>query len=289
MPFYRYRVVDVFSEEPLAGNPLAVFPDARGLDQRTMQKIAAEFNLSETAFVLPPASEQFAATVRIFTPKKEMLFAGHPTVGASFVLIDEGAVAAACSEFTLDEKIGPVMVRVERNPRLLIWLRTPPIQDGARFEQDRCAQALGLRRAELLDVTPQLLGAGNPTLFIGLASKESIDRASLDLGSARQLRGSAEQPFCVFIFALTADGVYSRMFAPELGVAEDPATGSATGPLAAYLLRNGLISRTEFTSEQGTKMGRRSLLRVRMPGSGACDGIEVGGAVTPLMKGTLTL
>ncbi|MBC8167197.1 MAG: PhzF family phenazine biosynthesis protein, partial [Bryobacteraceae bacterium] len=141
---YRYRVVDVFTESPLEGNPLAVFPDAQGLGEHTMQRIAKELNLSETVFILPSSREGCVARVRIFTPALEMLFAGHPTVGASYVLLDEGVVPADTGHFCLDEQIGAVPVRVDKSERSLIWLTTPPIVFGAQYPREACIEALGL-------------------------------------------------------------------------------------------------------------------------------------------------
>jgi trans-2,3-dihydro-3-hydroxyanthranilate isomerase len=114
---HRYRVVDVFTEHSLEGNPLAVFPDSTGIDDRTMQRIARELNLSETVFVVPATRPGCAMGLRIFTPTREMLFAGHPTVGGSFVLLDEGIVPKDSDTFVLDEKIGPVPIRVEKGAR----------------------------------------------------------------------------------------------------------------------------------------------------------------------------
>jgi trans-2,3-dihydro-3-hydroxyanthranilate isomerase len=279
---YRYRVVDVFTETALEGNALAVFPDASGLDGGTMQKIARELNLSETTFVLPPSLADCAANVRIFTPTKEMIFAGHPTVGTAFVLADEGRVPAGCTRFSLEEKVGAVPV--QRDERGRFWLTTPAIKDGPSFDPSLCAEVLGLAPADLLDLPPQLLSAGNPTLFVALRDKGVVDRASLDMSGARKLRAE-QQGFCVFVFTPTAEGAYSRMFAPELGMVEDPATGSSTGPLAVYMMRHGLAARgagTQFHSEQGTRMGRKSILYVHVRGEAGCDGIDVGGYVTPL-------
>jgi trans-2,3-dihydro-3-hydroxyanthranilate isomerase len=290
---YRYRVVDVFTSQPLEGNPLAVFPDARGMSDDTMQRVAQELNLSETAFVLPATSNDAAARVRIFTPTREMLFAGHPTIGTSWVLLDEGIVPRDASAFVLEELIGPVPVRVETtNGQPMIWLRTPPIRDGAMGDRVRCAQLLGLETGDLLEVTPQLLSAGNPTFFIALRDKAAVDRASIDSAGVAELRGTENSAMCVFVFTPTPEGAYSRMFAQEYGIIEDPATGSSTGPLAAYMLRHGLAPRadgTHFVSEQGTQMRRRSLLHVLIHGDGGKDGIEVGGHVTPLTVATMSL
>ncbi len=127
---YRYRVVDVFTTQPLEGNALAVFPDSSGIDDVTMQRIARELNLSETTFVAPATRPDCAAQVRIFTPAREMVFAGHPTVGTSFVLLEEGMVPRNSERFALEEKIGAVPIRVEAGERPLIWLSTPPIRYG---------------------------------------------------------------------------------------------------------------------------------------------------------------
>jgi trans-2,3-dihydro-3-hydroxyanthranilate isomerase len=294
---YRYRVVDVFTEHPLEGNALAVFPDASALDATTMQRIARELNLAETAFVLPPTRNDCVARVRIFTPAKEMLFAGHPTIGTAFVLLDEGLAAGRNGrpgegDFLLEENIGPVPVRVETGARPMLWLRTPSIEVGRCYDPALCANVLGLTPKDLLDIAPQRLNAGNPTIFVALRDRSAVDRAWLDLTGMRQLRGADAELACVFVFTPTAQGAYSRMFAPEYGVAEDPATGSSTGPLAAFMMRHGLIANSDGTrllSEQGTKMGRRSLLHVFVHGASGADGIEVGGHVTPLVTATMRL
>lgn len=288
----RYRVVDVFTDKPLEGNPLAVFPDASGLDGETMQRIARELNLSETTFVVPATRADCAAKVRIFTPSKEMVFAGHPTVGTSYVLLDEDVIPRGTSSFQLEELVGPVPVRVDAGENPLIWLRTPPIHTGPEFEREVCARALGLNTADLLEISPQLLSAGNPTVFIALKDKAAVDRAWLDVQGSAVFRQGFPEPLCVFIFTPTPEGAYSRMFAPEYGIIEDPATGSSTGPLAAYMMRHGLVSSTagtRFVSEQGTRMQRRSLLHVLIHGEGGKDGIEVGGHVAPIVEATMRL
>jgi trans-2,3-dihydro-3-hydroxyanthranilate isomerase len=283
-------VVDVFTRVALEGNPLAVFPDATGIDEVTMQKIAKEMNLSETTFVVPPTRPGCVARVRIFTPTREMIFAGHPTVGTAFVLLDEAVVPKGTDRFVLDEKVGPVPIRVEPGDRPLVWLTTPPITFGALFDRAACAQALGLDAGDLLDLTPQLVTAGNPNIYIPLKDKAAVDRAWVDLAGMRTIKKGVDEAICVFVFTPTQDGAYSRMFAPEHGVAEDAATGSATGPLAAYMMRHKLVSGasgTRFFSEQGTKMGRRSILYVDIRGEQGSDGIDVGGYVTPVADAML--
>lgn len=323
---YRYAVVDVFTRIPLEGNPLAVFPDARGLDGATMQRIARELNLSETTFVLPSTRAACAARVRIFTPTMEMRFAGHPTIGTSDVLLREGTVPRDAEHFALEELVGDVPIRVERRrpdaalavaraderggdtgggerrgetgggelvEPPMIWLTTPPIEFGRTYERAACAEALGLEPDDLLgDVPPQLVSAGNPTVFIALRDTAAVDRAWIELSGVRALHGSTAGAVCFFVFTPTPEGAYSRMFAPEHGVSEDPATGSATGPLAAYMMRHALAPAADgarFVSEQGTKMGRRSFLHVFVHGQNGRDGIEVGGTCVKLAEATLTL
>ncbi len=289
---FRYRVVDVFTEHPLEGNALAVFPDASGLDDSTMRKIAKELNLSETTFVNPSTREDCVANVRIFTPTRELIFAGHPTIGTSFVLLDEGIAPANSERFALEEKVGPVAIRVDSGERPLIWLTTPPISHGRTFDRELCARALGLEPNDLLGIAPQILSAGNPTIFIAVKDKGAVDSAWLDLQGMTTLKAGLQEPACVFVFAPTPGGAYSRMFAPEYGIVEDPATGSSTGPLAAFMLRHGLVAGAagaRFVSEQGTKMGRRSILHIQLHGEHGVDGIEVGGYVSPLAEATMRL
>ena len=290
----RYRVVDVFTSTPLEGNPLAVFPDAAGLDPSAMQKIARELNLSETTFVVPPTRPDCAARIRIFTPFREMVFAGHPTIGTAFVLLDEQKVQTTDNRFSLQEEVGPVPVRVDpesssgESPK--IWLTTPPIQFGRKYDPLACALALTLDVSDVLpDVEPQWASAGSPKIFIPLRDQAAVDRAVLDPAGFAKLKSPENAPVCIFLFTPTTMGAYSRMFAPDHGIAEDPATGSATGPLAAYMMQNNLIrceNKREFISEQGTKMGRRSILYIRILNE---NEIEVGGHVAPLVEATMTL
>ncbi|MBD5605836.1 MAG: PhzF family phenazine biosynthesis protein [Candidatus Eremiobacteraeota bacterium] len=289
---YAYDIVDVFTSEPLQGNALAVFPDARGLDGDTMQSVAREFNLAETAFVLPPERADHAARVRIFTPTMEMRFAGHPTIGTSFVMRERGLVARDADRFVLGEGIGDVPIRVERGTPDILWLTTPPISFGATFPREVCAEALGLAPDDLLDIEPQLVRAGNPNVYIAVRDADAVDRAWIDLAGVRALHGGSSSADCIFVFTPTASGAYSRMFAPEHGVVEDAATGSATGPLAAFMMRHGLAPSadgTRFTSEQGAKMKRRSFLHVNVRGAHGSEGIEVGGSSVRVASGEMLL
>ena len=290
----HYEVVDVFTKAPLEGNPLAVFTDAGNLDGAAMQRIAKELNLAETAFILPATRKDCDVRVRIFTPAKEMVFAGHPTVGSAFVARKNGFVDNDAMQFVLEEIVGPVPIRVENASGPMFWLRTPPISKGRRFDRAASARSVGLSQDDLLEDAPcERWSAGNPTLYIAVRDKAAVDRAAADTAKLRALYAQESEPVCTFVFAPVPEGAYSRMFAPDLGVPEDPATGSATGPLAAFMIEYGLAPSTangaRFTSEQGTKMGRRSELHVCLIGERGKDGIEVGGYVAPIIQATMTL
>ncbi len=286
----RYRVVDVFTEVPLEGNPLAVFYEGVQLEAPLMQRIARELNLSETAFLLPATRSDCAARARIFTPARELRFVGHPTIGSAYVARQNGIVSPDAGRFALEEGVGPVSIRVEEQR---LWLATPPIERVGECDRAACARVLDVREWDLLpEIPPHVYSAGNPHLFVAVTDRETVDRASLDTAAFAALEEAVGESIAVFVFTPTKEGAYSRMFAPELGVVEDPATGSATGPLALYMMEHGLCSTsdgTTFVSEQGTKMGRRSLLYVHIRGERGRDGIEVGGSVAPIIDAVMTL
>jgi trans-2,3-dihydro-3-hydroxyanthranilate isomerase len=289
---YRYRVVDVFTDTPLEGNPLAVFPDGRGIDPARMQQIARELNLSETVFVLPADDASCARRARIFTPGSELPFAGHPTIGTAYVMVDEKIVATGTTAFCLQEGVGPIAVRLEPSATFMAWLTTPAIVFGETFERAAFARALGLHEEDLCpDVPVQAVSAGVPGVFVAVREPALVDRVELDLAALRVAHGgSAGHP--TFVFSPRGSGAYSRMLAPGFGISEDPATGGLTGPLAAFMMRYGLVSHadgTRFVSEQGVKMGRRSLLHVWVHGAQGSAGIEVGGSVAPLAEGQMML
>jgi trans-2,3-dihydro-3-hydroxyanthranilate isomerase len=174
---YRYRVVDVFSRTTLEGNPAAVFPEAEGLDDRTMLAIARELNLSETVFILPSKLSDCVAKFRIFTPTVEMLFAGHPTLGAASVLIEERSQQMGNS-FSVELPVGPVPIRIEQETSLL-WLTTPSVQTGDTYDRRLAALSVNLVVEDLLpDCTPQLLSAGNANIYIPVRNTATVDRAT---------------------------------------------------------------------------------------------------------------
>ena len=283
----QIRIVDVFTEKPLAGNQLAVVLDGRDMSIEQMQRIAREMNFSETTFVLPPDDPSHAARVRIFTPAVELPFAGHPTIGTAWVLADEGLAKGA--EFALEEKVGPVTVR--RDGRL-VWMTHPPLRYDRVFAHKQVAAAIGVPADRIVaDVPAQIASTGNPFLFVALRDAAAVDSASADPARVRALlQGSGAHG--VFLFAVTGPGrLYSRMFAVD--IPEDPATGSASGPLGAFAVRYGLVERAptvSIVSEQGTKMGRQSFVHIELTYGDSPDvpeRIEVGGGVMPVLRGEL--
>lgn len=298
---YRFVQVDVFTDRVFGGNPLAVFLDARGLDDALMQQIAREMNLSETVFLFPPSRPDYAAALRIFTPACEVPFAGHPTVGTAWVLAAHGLGPSGASRFVLEERIGPVPVELEGDPGRpdFIWMTHQEASfDPALDEREAMAGALGLAEADLLPGAPIQAGStGSKFLFVPLCDRAAVDRAVLDV--RRMLAVMGDRPrLGIFVFAPDPDPgagrVYSRMFAPHTsGVPEDPATGSASGPLGAYLVRHGLVKKAgevTIVSEQGTRMGRQSFVHIRLAMQGdAITGIRVGGRAVPVLEGELRL
>jgi trans-2,3-dihydro-3-hydroxyanthranilate isomerase len=294
---YRVLQVDVFTEEILTGNYLAVVLDAAGLTDGEMQAIAREMNLSETTFVLAPTRADCAARVRIFTPSRELAFAGHPTVGTAWVLAHEGRVPRGATRFFLEEGIGPVEVELEGDPASpkFLWMRHRDAAFGpARQDRAAVARALGLTERDLLaDVPIEPGSTGNEFLYVPLRDAATVDRVAVDPRALADVAG----PDSVGVFVLAPDRgtprVYSRMFAPHNGIAEDPATGSASGALGAYLVRHGLVPAAgdvRIISEQGTKMGRRSLVHIRLRmRDGRPTDIAIGGSVVPVLDGRLRL
>ena len=294
------RWVDVFTERRFAGNPLAVVLAADGLSTEQMQAVAHETNLSETTFVLPPQTSGHAARVRIFTPHSELPFAGHPTIGTSWVLLAEGLVSADAPTLTLEEGVGPVPVRVERNgTRLVLWMTHPPVKLGAVIEERAAvAAALGITVDKLHpDIPLQQASTGLAFLYVALKDAAAVDAAaSRGEALASVLDAHGRPP--VFLFAATGGNrLYSRMFGPhsDTHVVEDPATGSASGPLGAFAVRYGLIPRAAevaIISEQGTKMGRQSFVQIKLAYPAADElpnRIEVGGSVVPVMTAELVV
>ena len=293
--------VDVFTERVFGGNPLAVVFEGAGLSDAEMQAIAREMNCSETTFLLPPTRPDCEARVRIFTPARELPFAGHPTIGTAWVLATEELLPPNTHRFNLEEGIGPVEVTLEGEPTQpsLLWMRHGEARFGPELTRRAgFAKALGLAESDLLAGAPICTGStGNAFLYIPLRDRQVVDRARLDVPALLAVQGEGPN-VGVFVFAPDPDPkagrVYSRMFAPHTsGIPEDPATGSASGPLGAYLVERGLVTpaeTVEIVSEQGTHMGRPSFIRIRVGMvAGRVSEILVGGSVVPVIEGRLRL
>jgi trans-2,3-dihydro-3-hydroxyanthranilate isomerase len=300
---YRFVTADVFTDQPFGGNPLAVLPDARGLDGAVMQKIAREFNLSETVFVLPPDAPAHTRRLRIFTPTTEVPFAGHPTVGTALVLARLGEVPlqGAITRIVFEEGAGPVPVTITaRHGHATFAQLSAPQAPELLAERPAAlvASALSLTPSELVTEQglPRVVSCGLPFLLVRLASRQALARARLNRSVwERQLAGSPAAH--VFLFTTTdeengADGyaVQARMFAPGSGVDEDPATGSAAAALGGWLgitapLADGTI---RCVIAQGLEMGRPSRLEVEVDKrAGAIAAVRVGGAAVLVSEGAI--
>jgi trans-2,3-dihydro-3-hydroxyanthranilate isomerase len=279
-----FRLVDVFTDRPLAGNQLCVVPDpevVRGLSAETMQSIALEIGFSETTFVTSAGGSRYS--MRIFTPGMELPFAGHPTLGTAFVLVSQGRVA---SPVTQEVAAGEFQVEVNPVGRSARMRQRPP-QFGPPVEDlGAVAAAAGLRREELnLELRPAVVSTGLPHLIVAAADENAVARARPDEAALGEvLRGGGADGF--YLFALSAEGrAKARMFAPDVGVSEDPATGSAAGPLGAYLAREGLLSLGRLTISQGEELGRPSTLLVEVEPDGETWRVSVGGGVHVVGEG----
>jgi trans-2,3-dihydro-3-hydroxyanthranilate isomerase len=276
---HRYVVVDVFTDEPLAGNQLAVFTDAREIPEEQLQRLARELNLSETTFVYPPGADGHVR-MRIFTPATELPFAGHPTLGTAFVL----AGPLQLVEIRIETAGGTVPVTLEREGARIVFGRmAQPLPTVAPFEQaDELLAALGVES----QLPVELYDNGVPHVYVACRSEDEVVAIEPDL-----LRIKALGAYGINCFAGAGTRWKTRVFGPGLGVEEDPATGSAAGPLAYHLARHGRIAfGDEIEISQGAEIGRPSTLYARAEGSAdAVERIEVGGSAVVVARGELQL
>jgi trans-2,3-dihydro-3-hydroxyanthranilate isomerase len=280
MPIVRYVLVDVFTDRPFAGNQLAVFTDARALDAATMQALAREMNFSESTFVLP-AEQGGHARIRIFTPVREIPFAGHPTLGTAIVL----GLSTGLDGIRLETGSGIVPLRFEREGGgvSFAWM-SQPLPRSIPFDQGPALlEALGVTRS---DLPIQAYDNGLQHAYVNLPTPEAVAALKPDQKRLLEL-----PPFGFNVFAGAGKRWKTRMFAPGHGVAEDPATGSAAGPLAVHLARHGRIAwGDEIVIEQGTELGRPSRLHARASGSAeGATAVEVGGAAVVMGRGEFNI
>ncbi len=299
----RFYTCDVFTDTIFGGNQLAVIPEAEGLDDRTMQNIAKEFNFSETTFVLPPSRPDCDVRVRIFTPARELPFAGHPTVGTAHILAATGRIAlnGDLTRVVFEEGVGPVPVEIEARGGQPVFASlgaarslefgpgTPPAA--------KLAPILGLREGDIGcgPYEPAAASLGVPFLLVPLRDADAVSRAALQMDHWRTIADAWAAD--LYLYSIEIPGgdsgsVRARMFGPSVGVAEDPATGSAALTLCAFLAH--LDGRSDFSTErwitQGVEMGRPSRLRIRASASGGkVRSLEVGGSTVPVSSGELLL
>jgi trans-2,3-dihydro-3-hydroxyanthranilate isomerase len=275
----RYVVADVFTDTALTGNQLAVFTDGRDVDEATMQKLAKEMNFSETVFVLPP-EQGGHARIRIFTPVQELPFAGHPVLGSAFVL----GGPLQLGEIKLETGSGVVPIALEREGARIVfgWMQQPIPEFEPFAGAEALQELLGVRSR--LPVEKYHLGPGH--LYLELGSREEVAALRPDFGALEKLT-----PVCVNCFAGSGTQWKTRMFAPGSGVAEDPATGSAAGPLAIHLARHGRIQfGDEIEISQGDEIGRPSKLYARVQGTAEdIQQVEVGGSTVIVARGEFSL
>jgi trans-2,3-dihydro-3-hydroxyanthranilate isomerase len=296
MLFLQY---DVFTDEALTGNQLAVFLDGRGLSTERMQAIAREMNFSESTFILPAEAAETDVRMRIFTPGNELPMAGHPTIGSTFALAHTGTIGAGSSRFVFGLGVGPVPVDLEWDGDRLrfAWMtQSKPVFGPAFDARDAVAAAIGLGSADLApDLQIQQVSTGLPFLFVPLRSRDAVDRASGDASAHRRLMSSIGVDLGIFLFAVLPSGspetAYSRMFAPAFGIVEDPATGSASGALGCYLVRHTLVTgddSMQMVSLQGVAMGRPSRIYISIDSRGDdIVSVKVGGTAVLVARGEL--
>ncbi len=296
MESYPFVLVDVFTDAPLAGNPLAVVFEAEGLDAARMQALAREFNLSETTFVLPPRSSEATRRLRCFSPAAEVFGAGHNALGAWWAILDRGDVPVPEGETTvwqeLGERILPVAVtRVSGRLRRVAMTQAPPRVGPGVPDLGGLARALSLDRdaLEVEGLEPQVVSTGASHLLVPARGLADLARVRVD---ARELAALAKPLGCegCYLFCLEtrepSSVAHARGFFPGIGIDEDPATGSAAGPLALYLVARGRAQEGEWlTIEQGDEIQRPSRIEARV----TAERVEVAGRCAILAEGTVRL
>ena len=298
---YRYLQLDVFTDHLFGGNQLAVFLDGRGLSGDTMQAVAREMNFSETTFILPAERPDTDVRMRIFTPGAEMPIAGHPTIGSTFALARAGVIAPGRERFVFGLGAGPTAVALTwRDADLgFAWMTQPlPEFRPPIANPGLAASALSLREDDVAgtNLPVQVVSCGVAFLFVPVSTRSAVDRAAMNPQAYAELMRSAQAEVNGAFFFTAEQGhpsatVYSRMFAPDVGIAEDPATGIASGPLGCYLVRHHVVAPDRagaMLSLQGVKMGRPSQVHMSIGVTGGeISSVRVGGEAVLAGEGTL--
>jgi trans-2,3-dihydro-3-hydroxyanthranilate isomerase len=300
MTTLRYLHLDVFTDRPFEGNQLAVFPEPGGISVEIMQTIAREMNFSESTFIFPPARGG-DVRMRIFTPGTELPIAGHPTIGSAFALAIEGVIARGRPEFVFELGVGPTPVSLEWDAKGLsfAWMQQPlPEFGGTVDDRSSLAAALGIEPADLAPGPPaQMVSCGVPFLFVPIATQAAVDSVAVDRKAlARSCRDAKLPELPVFFFAVTGNdrseaSVHSRMLAPGFGIVEDPATGSASGPLGCYLLHHRVVAPAAaqaILSVQGVAMKRPSRIHISIDSANdRITRVRVGGQSVLIGRGEI--
>ena len=299
--FFDFWRVDVFTEKPLQGNPLAVFPRATGLSKEEMEGIAREMNLSETTFVTPPANPAAHYRNRIFTPGGEIPFAGHPSLGTAYVAALEGLVPKPEGRSVVYQELEigvlPLELFVESGQiRKVVMTQGEPSVDKPLTSVEGLAKALSVRPRDIGigKMKPQVASTGLPALQVPMRSLELVQEIDYDMRALARFLARLGPHHLAYVFSLeTTDPavqVHARAFSPQDGIREDPATGSAAGACGAYLAVNDALPAPSFVVEQGIEMKHASRIELSVEAEGkVAKTIQAGGPVTPLIRGSLRL
>jgi trans-2,3-dihydro-3-hydroxyanthranilate isomerase len=293
--------VDVFTDRPLTGNPLAVFPNGKGLSDEEMLAITREMNISETTFILPSKAPKADYRNRIFTPGGELPFAGHPSLGTAFVAAEEDIVPKREGVSTIHQEVGigvlPLDLHVSGSViRKVVMTQGRPSVGRKIAKVDAIARALGVRSRDITasGLRPQVASTGVPSLQVPLQSVDIVRRLAPDPGKLSAVLSRIDRDAGAYVFAFVADGgvdLHARGFFPNHGIVEDPATGSAAGACGAYLAANRrLPKRDPFIIEQGAEVHHPGRIEVSVAARGnRPTSVRVGGQVVEVMRGELTL
>lgn len=289
----KFFQVDVFTDQAYGGNPLAVFPDPGSLSDAAHLQIAREMNLSETTFVYPPKSADADFRIRIFTPGKEIPFAGHPTLGTAHILWETGKISSASDSMVMELEAG--LIKVSKKQKNLFMEQPPPSFGDVFEEMDQVAEALSIDPDQIESRFPiQIVSTGFAAVYVPLKNLKAVQSVELNLATLRKVLKDVDM---IYIFTEEVLGprstVHSRAFAPFVGIPEDPATGSAGGALGAYLVYHKVIDKLDPSAiviEQGFEMNRPSTIQVSVgETAGEIHSIQVGGQSVTVLEGNLRI